>query len=517
MSSANEIINSLNKEIRLLDQYGEPTGVGATITDTIVYQNAVAQDNGEYIIEQVETENPVKSPEVLESGRVKELRERIDAYEDSAAILDRKILETNETINFKKSQIVSVVSTAVGAGCSYIYAIPSASIPLTISSVSIGFGRTVYNDESKYQIYDNLSNYSAVNPWDPDSTYTLSAATVGSGYKTITTNNSGTNIGIAGTLPGTLLAGGASSTCAGYASSVSSLLTEISQLRTQRDSYLTDINLLKSGKTDEELLYWGEKNSQVKRDLVKTNTQNLANNIASISEFGIGGENSIVKDGLLLWLDAGDTNSYSGIGTNWIDLSGRNNHAYNENMTFSNTEGGGTFIFNDSTSVGIITSYESLNYPRNGLTIESWVQFTGNNSDFIFEKGDVNSQYSLFSHNTDIVFRTYHEPRGGAYHSQTVDPRTSIGILNDTWHHIVGSWDGTTKRIYVDGILKNSVAKSGDLLTNETGSAVGRFGGTSTGYYFGGYIAIVRVYQKGLSGPEILQNYNFSKTRFGKG
>ena len=515
MSSAKEIINSLDRDVRLLNQYGEPTGVGATITDTIKYQNAVAQDNGEYVLEDVETENPVKSSEVLRTSRITQLQDTIDAYEDSAAILDRKILEANELINYKKSQIVSIVSTAVGAGCSYIYAIPSANIPLTINSVSIGYGRTVIYDESKYQIYDNLTNFSAVNPWDPDSTYPLSNSTAGSGYKTITSNNTGSSVGLGATLPGTLLAGGASGTCAGYAASVTSLLSDISQLRTQRDSYLTDTNLLKNGKLDEEILYWGEKNSEVKRGQLISNTQNLANNIASIPEFSIGGS-TIVKDGLVLWLDAGDPNSYSGIGTNWYDISGRDNHAYNENVTYSNTEGDGTFIFNDSTSVGIITTYESLNYPRTGLTIEAWVVFTGNNSDFIFEKGDVNSQYSLFSHSTDIVFRTYHEPRGASYHSLTIDPRTSAGIFNDTWHHIVGSWDGTTKRIYVDGILRNSAGKTGDLVTNETAAAVGRFGGTSTGFYFGGNIAIVRVYEKGLDDAEVLQNYNFSKTRFGK-
>jgi hypothetical protein len=146
------------------------------------------------------------------------------------------------------------------------------------------------------------------------------------------------------------------------------------------------------------------------------------------------------------------------------------------------------------------------------LTIESWVKFDGNSNDFIFEKGNVNTQYSLFSHGDDIVFRTWHAGNGGY---QTLSPsKTTAGITNGVWHHIVGSWDGSTKRIYVDGVDKASVSKSGALTTNSNGAAIGSFGGTSSGYYFGGDIAIVRIYDKGLSADEVKQNYNAYKNRF---
>jgi hypothetical protein len=146
------------------------------------------------------------------------------------------------------------------------------------------------------------------------------------------------------------------------------------------------------------------------------------------------------------------------------------------------------------------------------LTIESWVKFDGNSEDFIFEKGNVNTQYSLFSHGTDIVFRTIHAGDSGY---QTLSPsKTTAGITNGVWHHIVGSWDGSTKRIYVDGVDKASVSKSGALTTNSNGAAIGSFGGTSSGYYFGGDIAIVKIYDKGLSADEVKQNYNAYKNRF---
>lgn len=148
-----------------------------------------------------------------------------------------------------------------------------------------------------------------------------------------------------------------------------------------------------------------------------------------------------------------------------------------------------------------------------GLTIEAWVKFDGNSDDFIFEKGDVNTQYSLFSHSTDIVFRTYHSGDGG-YHTQSPE-KSAVGISNGVWVHIVGSWDGSYKRIFVNGELKNEVAKSGPLVTTSKGSSVGRFGGDTAGYYFNGSIPKIAIYNRGLSALEVQQNFNALRGRYG--
>lgn len=283
MSSSNEIIKSLNTQSLRINEYGN-TGIGVSVPEKIKSQEAVRLDNGEYVLNDVESDNPTKDPNVIKTERVTELENTIDAYEDSASILDRKILAANDAINAKKLEIVNIVTDAIGAGCSYIYAIPSSQDPLIFDSVTIGLGRTVYSDQAQYKAYNNLSNFSARNPFDTDSENTLSSSTLGSGYQTITSNNDGSSVGLAATIPGTLLLGGASSTCAGYASSIDSIAAEIVTLRTERDSYISNVNTLKDGKLDEEILYWGEKNSDEKRVGLTTNAQNLANNIASIPD-----------------------------------------------------------------------------------------------------------------------------------------------------------------------------------------------------------------------------------------
>jgi len=227
------------------------------------------------------------------------------------------------------------------------------------------------------------------------------------------------------------------------------------------------------------------------------------------TSLGIGGQ--IVTDGLVLCLDAANKDSYPGTGTTWSDLSGNGNSGTISGATYSSTNLG-KFTFDDTDDVTTIPNSDSLN-PTTGLTIESWVVFDANSDDFIFEKGNVNTQFSLFSHGSDIVFRTFHSG-DGSYHTQNPS-KTSVGIVNGQWHHIVGSWDGSTKRVFIDGILKNSTSKSGNLVTTTPGASVGRFGGTSTGYYFGGDIAKVALYGKGLTASEVLDNYNATKGRYG--
>lgn len=226
----------------------------------------------------------------------------------------------------------------------------------------------------------------------------------------------------------------------------------------------------------------------------------------------IYGGPDIETNGLIFSVDAANRKSHPGTGTSWKDLSGNGNNGTKINgPSFSSLRRGKVSFDGSNDYVSI--PYSSVFNVSNALTIESIVKFANNSSSFIFEKGNVNTQYSLFSHGTDIVFRTFHN--GDSGYITTNMSKTSAGIVNGQWHHIVGSWDGSVKRIYVDGVLKKSQSKSGALKTNTQGSAIGRFGGTSSGYFFTGDIAKVAIYNIGLSQSQITQHYNAFKGRFG--
>jgi len=127
------------------------------------------------------------------------------------------------------------------------------------------------------------------------------------------------------------------------------------------------------------------------------------------------------------------------------------------------------------------------------LTIEAWIYSSNYNQNmFIFEKGPVNTQYSLFFEGSNICFRTY--PTSGGYDSYYVNS-SSIGITGGAWHHVAATYDGQMKRIYVDGEERVSQSYTKTLRTGQQGQIIGAYGGTgSHSYYWNGTIDEVRVW-----------------------
>jgi len=92
--------------------------------------------------------------------------------------------------------------------------------------------------------------------------------------------------------------------------------------------------------------------------------------------------------------------------------------------------------------------------------------------------------------------------------------RTTVGIALadsdvtaevDRWYHLVGTYDNSNLKIYVDGVLKATTSHSGTILTNGVEFAVGR---SVTGEYINAIIDDVRVYNRALSQAEIIRVMN---------
>jgi hypothetical protein len=81
----------------------------------------------------------------------------------------------------------------------------------------------------------------------------------------------------------------------------------------------------------------------------------------------------------------------------------------------------------------------------------------------------------------------------------------STDIINlNTWYHVVGVYDGSTVKIYVDGILKGSTSATGSITAVTTSL---RIGYTYDGSRFNGLIDEVRIYNRALSEEEIKQHF----------
>jgi uncharacterized delta-60 repeat protein len=78
----------------------------------------------------------------------------------------------------------------------------------------------------------------------------------------------------------------------------------------------------------------------------------------------------IVTDGLVLCLDAGNTKSYPGIGTDWFDLSGNGNNGILQNMDGANLDSGSLTFDGSNEFVDLTTTYDPLSAP---WTLSSWL------------------------------------------------------------------------------------------------------------------------------------------------
>jgi len=183
------------------------------------------------------------------------------------------------------------------------------------------------------------------------------------------------------------------------------------------------------------------------------------------------------------------------------------------NISYSAAKFGQGAVFNGSSSR--IDIANSTNYDVTKLTMSAWVYSTNFvHNGFIFEKGSVNTQYSMFFEGANFVFRTM-PSAGGAF----VDLRpisASLGITNNNWHHVVCTYDGGIKRVYVNGQLRVSAVYTAGLMTGQSGERIGAYGGATPSYWFNGSIDDVAVFNRALSAKEILGLYEGTLAKYSK-
>ena len=225
----------------------------------------------------------------------------------------------------------------------------------------------------------------------------------------------------------------------------------------------------------------------------------------------------LIQNGLVLSFDAADKNSYKGSGTTWKDLSGNANNATLTNSpTFSNANIGTLTFARASTQYAETdSSISSLS----NWTIESWVKFTtipsANTTVSAIVTNVFNGSNINFSLTTDVdgsankgIYVAFYNGtwRYAAFHAP------SAGV----WYHYIGTYDGATIKMYVNGSLYSSTAYVGTSSSGGKVRIARRWDDAVTiGNFINGSIPIVRVYNTALTATEVLQNYTANKTRFG--
>ncbi|MBM3497111.1 MAG: LamG domain-containing protein [Armatimonadetes bacterium] len=150
------------------------------------------------------------------------------------------------------------------------------------------------------------------------------------------------------------------------------------------------------------------------------------------------------------------------------------------------------------------SSRRSLNLDQ-ALTLEAWV-LPGPSSD---------QSRIIIAKNDEYLLRIDKAAEGGRVSffvhvgtpAVTWEPRVSskAPLTAGAWHHLVGTWDGQTLRLYVDGELHGETPRPGRPNPNPYPVMIGNFEYPSChGGAFGGVIDEVRIYRRALR-PEAVR------------
>ena len=209
---------------------------------------------------------------------------------------------------------------------------------------------------------------------------------------------------------------------------------------------------------------------------------------------------SIVTNGLILNLDAGFSPSYPTTDTTWYDVSSTNT---NTSIPSSGTYSNGTmnYVYNTS-AVGALSSTNSYDN-----TMECWFYVPSGGS----YQGCCETIFGTYWFRTfligDALFTMIGFWNGSTYTYQ----HPAFTISYNAWHCAVGARRDNRYIIWIDGV---------EMYNGDFGSGMSLY--DAVGYWYISYpshpnvkVAVARVYNRGLSDAEILQNYNANKTRFG--
>ena len=80
--------------------------------------------------------------------------------------------------------------------------------------------------------------------------------------------------------------------------------------------------------------------------------------------------------------------------------------------------------------------------------------------------------------------------------------------MDGSFHHFVGTWDGSTISVYVDGTLEATTAFSAPVNNSRSLNLAYSWGGGSTRRFFRGSVDEVAIFSGSLSAAEIGSIFN---------
>lgn len=257
------------------------------------------------------------------------------------------------------------------------------------------------------------------------------------------------------------------------------------------------------------------------KDLEYNMPFDINGNIITNTQIKLYNEKNIVRNGLIMYLDAGIPSSYPGSGTSWVDLTGNGYNGTLVNGPSYSISGGGVITF-DGTN-----DYASVN-------VNSWIRSTSSAytfSSFFYYNGDTNggAPYSLMTspndgNNNDGFWQ--HINLGGIWYWRTEDNSSGESggnvenpstFSNGNWYNITTVVKTNSLIFYRNGLPVSTISTTFNWANLRNDHTAFLYIATGYGelYLMNGYVSNFQMYSRELSAAEILQNYNAQRGRFG--
>jgi Concanavalin A-like lectin/glucanases superfamily len=195
-----------------------------------------------------------------------------------------------------------------------------------------------------------------------------------------------------------------------------------------------------------------------------------------------------------------------GSGATVADASGNGNTGAVNGAIWTNVgRFGAALAFNGSNTWVTVNDANSLDLST-GMTLEAWVYPTVPPSAWrtVIAKEGSGSVLAYFLHASSAPLD---EPAAGMTTANGEDAVGGGAVLPvNSWTHLAATYDGSTLRLFVNGVEVDSLALSGAIVTTANPLRIG--GNGVWGEFFQGLIDEVRIYNRALSATEIRDDMN---------
>ena len=220
-----------------------------------------------------------------------------------------------------------------------------------------------------------------------------------------------------------------------------------------------------------------------------------------------GGEN-LVNGSLVLYMHFDNISTVGENDTLVKDWSGRGNNGTAFNGVRVNTTGkyGGAMTF-DGVDDYVNVTHNSIFNINNSITLSAWVKTIDGTSNYIITKNEDSWFLAIGADaSTTNKFSFFLTPFSLVWLGSSSD------INDGIWHHVVGTYNGSVKSVFVDGIQENSTNITGAIGTGASSVLIGHRPLLSA--YFNGSIDEVMIFNRSLSASEITKLYIKGRAKF---